>query len=71
MSIDDENDDQMVFGDLEGLKLPNICLTGEENPRKNLNQETYPERGCNPANCVTGVHATACPTAVNQQLTKN
>ena len=33
MMIDD-NDDQMIFGDLGGLKLPDICLTGEENPRK-------------------------------------
>ena len=28
----------MIFGDLEGLNLPNICLTGEEEPRKNLDQ---------------------------------
>ena len=25
-------DDQMIFGDLGGLKFPDICLTGEENP---------------------------------------
>ena len=31
-----------------GLKLPGICLTGEEKPRKNLTQETCPERGSNP-----------------------
>ena len=31
-----------------GLKFPNICLTGEEKPRKNLTQETYPDRGSNP-----------------------
>ena len=29
MMIDDDNDGQMIFGDLGGLKLPNICLTGE------------------------------------------
>ena len=31
---DDENDGQMIFGDLGGLKHPDICLTGEENPEK-------------------------------------
>ena len=46
--IDDDNDGQMIFGDLGGLKLPDICLTGEEKPRKNLTQETCPDRGSNP-----------------------
>ena len=41
------NDGRMVFGDLGGLKLPDICLTGEENPRKNLTQETCADRGSN------------------------
>ena len=45
---DDDNDGQMIFGDLGVLKLPDICLTGEEKPRKNLTQETYPDRGSNP-----------------------
>ena len=27
-------DGQMIFGDLVGLKLPDIHLTGEEKPRK-------------------------------------
>ena len=31
-----------------GLKFPDICLTGEGKPRKNLTQETYPDRGSNP-----------------------
>ena len=40
MMIDD-NDGQMKFGDLGGLKLPDICLTGEGKiPQKNLAQET-------------------------------
>ena len=30
----DDYDGQMIFGDLEGLKFPDICLTGEEKPRK-------------------------------------
>ena len=40
MMIDDDNDGQMRFAELEGLKLTDIYLTGEENPRKNLTQET-------------------------------
>ena len=48
MMIDDDNDGQMMFMDLGGLKLPDICLTGEEKPRKNLTQETCPDRGLNP-----------------------
>ena len=46
--IMDDNDGQMIFGDLGGLNLPDICLTGEEKPRKNLAQETCPDRGSNP-----------------------
>ena len=41
-------DGHLIFGDLVGLKHPGICLTGEEKPRKNLTQETYPFRGSNP-----------------------
>ena len=44
----DNNDGQMIFGDLGGLKLPDICLTGEEKPRKNLTQEACPDQGSNP-----------------------
>ena len=32
----DDYDGQMIFGDLVGLKLSDIRLTGEEKPRKNL-----------------------------------
>ena len=35
-------------GTLAGVKLPDICLTGEEKPRKNLIKETCPDRGSNP-----------------------
>ena len=48
MMIDDDNDGQMIIGDLGGLKLPDICLIGEENPEKNLTKETCPDRGSNP-----------------------
>ena len=44
----DDYDGQMMFGDLVGLKLPDIRLTGEEKPRKNLTQETCPDRESNP-----------------------
>ena len=47
MSMDD-NDGQMIFRDLGGLKLTDICLAGDEKPRKNLTQETCPDRGSNP-----------------------
>ena len=48
MMTDDDNDGQMIFGDLGGRKLPDICLAGEEKPRKHLTQETCPDRGSNP-----------------------
>ena len=54
------NDDyggQMIFGDLVGLKFPDICLTGEKKPRKNLTQETCPDRDRTRARCVTSAHA--------------
>ena len=44
----DDYDGQMIFGDLVGLKRPDIRLTGEEKPRKNLTQETCPDRESNP-----------------------
>ena len=51
---DDDNDGQMIFGDLGGPKLPGIYLTGEENPHPG-----------NLSCCVTVAHATAWPTAVD------
>ena len=59
MMSDDGNDGQMIFGDLGGLKLPDICLTGEEKPRKNL----IPTGDRTRARCVTAAHATAWPTS--------
>ena len=44
----DDGDGQMIFGDLGGLKFPDICLTGEEKPQKNITQETRPDRGSIP-----------------------
>ena len=43
--LSDDNGGQIIFGD---LKLPDMCLTGEEKPRKNLTQETCPDWGSNP-----------------------
>ena len=48
MMIEDDNDGQMIFGDLGVLKLPDICLIGEGKPGKKLTQETCPDRGSNP-----------------------
>ena len=44
----DDDDGQMIFGDLGSLKFPDICLTDEEKPRKNLTHETCPDSGLNP-----------------------
>ena len=45
----DDYDGQMISGDLMGLKLPDIHLTGEEKPRKkNLTQETCSDWESNP-----------------------
>ena len=61
----DDNDGQMIFGDFGGLELPDICLTSEEKPRKNLTQETFPTGDRTRARCVTGAHATTWPIAVD------
>ena len=45
---DNDNDGQMIFGDFGSLKLPDIRLTGEEKPWKNLTQENCPSQGSNP-----------------------
>ena len=37
-----------IRGPWGGLKFPDICLTGEEKPRKNRTQEICPDRGSNP-----------------------
>ena len=38
---------QMIFGDLVGLKVPYICLTGGKTPKK-PHPGTCPDRGSNP-----------------------
>ena len=48
MMIDDDNDDQMIFGDLGGLCFPTFILQMRENLGKNLTQENCPDQGSNP-----------------------
>ena len=63
--MNDDNDGEIIFRDHGDLKLPDICLTGEEKPRKNLTHEDYPDRGSNPGPLLTGAYATACSTSMN------
>ena len=64
MSMDD-NDGQMIFGDLVGLKLPDICLTGEGKPQKASPRKLVPTGDRTRARCVTSAHVTICSTAVD------
>ena len=58
--IMNDNGDQMIYGDLGGLKLPDICLTGDEvNPDKTSLRKLVPTGDRTRARCVTGTHATA------------
>ena len=59
----EDNDGQMIFGDLWGLTLPDICLTGEEEPEKTSPRKLVPTGDRIRARCMTGAHATACPLA--------
>ena len=54
MMIDDDNEGQMIFGDLGGLKLPDICLTGEEKPRKKPHPENLSQPGIEPGPAAQG-----------------
>ena len=44
----DDYDGQMIFGDLEGLKLPDICLTGEKKLRKKSHPGNLSRPGIEP-----------------------
>ena len=63
----DDYDGQMIFGDLVGLKLPDICLTSEENPKKISPRKLVPTGDRTRARCVTGAQATVCSTAVDDK----
>ena len=61
----DDYDGQMTFGDLVGLKLPDICLRGRKNPEKTSPRKLFPTGDRTRARCVTSAHATTCSTAVD------
>ena len=61
----------MIFGDLVGLKFPDICLTDEEKPKKKMSpRKPVPTGDRTRTLCVTDAHATACSTAVDFFLDK-
>ena len=62
----DDSDGQIIFGDLVGLKLPDICVADEEKPRKKSPRKLVPAGNRTRANCVTDAHATACSTTVDK-----
>ena len=57
----------MIFGDLGGLKLPDICpvLQVRKNPEKPSPRKLVLTGDRTRARCVTGADATARPTAVD------
>ena len=63
--MDDDDDGQMIFGDLMGLKLPDIRLTGEKKPEKTSPRKLVPTGDRTLARCVTGANAPTCSTAVD------
>ena len=63
--MSDDNDGQMIFGELGGLKLPDICLNSEENPEKTSPRKPVPTGDPTRARSVTGGLATVLPTAVD------
>ena len=55
---------QIIFGNLVGLKLPDICLRGEENSQKKKKKNPSPRKPVptgdrTQVRCATGAHATA------------
>ena len=62
----DDYDGQMIFGEFVGLKLPDICLTGEEHPEKTSPRKLGLTGDRTRALCVTGALVTACSTEVDR-----
>ena len=60
-----DNDGQMIFEDIGGLKLPDICLADEEKPRKTSPRKLVPTGDRTRARYVTSARATSCSTAVD------
>ena len=63
--IMDGDDDQMIFGDLGALSFLTFVLQVRKNPEKTSPRKFVPTEDRTRARCVTGAHATACPTAVD------
>ena len=63
----DDYDVQMIFGDLVGLKLPDICPTGEGKPRKPSPRKLVPTGNRTWVRCVADAHGTGCSTAVDMK----
>ena len=63
--MSDDDDGQMIFGDLGGLKLPTFVLQVRKNPEKTSPRKPVPTGDRTRACCVTGAHAAASPTAVD------
>ena len=55
----------MIFGDLGGLKVPDIYLEVRKNPEKPSLRKIVPTGDRTRARSVTGAHAIAWPTAVD------
>ena len=55
----------MIFGELVGLKLPDICLEVRKNPEKTSPKKLVPAGDRTQARCVTDAHVTVCYTAVD------
>ena len=59
--IMDDYDGQMMFGDLVGLKLPDIRLTDKENPEKTSPRKLVPIGNRTRARCVASARAITSP----------
>ena len=63
----DEYDGKIIFGDLGGLMPPDIRLTYQQKKtRKTSPRKLVPTGDRTLVRCVTGAHATACSTAVDE-----
>ena len=67
----DDDDGQMIFGDLVGLKCPTFVLQVRKNPEKTSPRKLVPTGDRTWARCVTGAHATTCSTAVDKKGISN
>ena len=66
----DDDDGQMIFGTLGGLKFPDICYRWGKTPKKTSSRKPVPTGDRTRARCVTSARATTCSTAVDCELLK-